>query len=428
MTIPFGRQFRKEYFEFDPDYIPLNNGSFGASPKVVREFASAERARQRANADLYFRYDLLDRLAVGRNAVASVVDADPKNLAFVQNATVGVNTVLRSIPFKKGDVVVSASTTYGGCANTLKFLAEKIGIINVLVTLNYPMSSDEVVAEYEQAIEKGKALGEVKMLFFDTVSSMPAARLPWERLVKLSKDNGLLSFVDAAHCIGLVGGISLNTVQPDFFITNMHKWFYVPTPAALLYVDPKHHRAIQTFPISHSYVPNDGSALPVGVQENLLHHKFGFMSTCDYTHYVAAAKAAEFRREVCGGEEAIQKYCYDLAKAAAKLFADELNGEILHGGDATDLSIATSMINVHIPLEGVPDSELWLATASIQENLLRKYKVFIPLSVYRSRAFVRLSAETYVEMADFEDGLKALKLAIKDYQDSLTAKVQTLKV
>ena len=433
-TVPFGRQFRHKYFQFDPEYIPLNHGSFGAAPTEVLEAAAEETRRCRANPDKYLRYELLNRTNPARLEVAKIIDADPKNVVFVQNATVGVNTVLRSIPFKKGDVVISASTTYGACTKTLQFLAQKIGIILVNVTLNYPMSSDQVVEAYYNAILEGKEKGPVVLAFFDAVSSMPACRLPWERLVKLCKDNNIMSFVDAAHCIGLLESISLSRVQPDFFVSNIHKWFFAPAPAALLYVAPQHHRAVHTFPISHTYIPNDGSKIPDSLEETLLEDKFGFIGTADYSNYVVTQKAAEFRREVCGGENAITTYCYDLAKKAADHFAKEFNGEILVGGGKDDpLDIQTSMVNVFLPLVedfGVPEDDLMEAVNEIQVNLLQKYNVFIPFTVYKGRPLIRLSAQIYVDMQDFEDGAKALKLAIKDYQDNFIPefKLKNLKV
>lgn len=427
-VIPFGRQFRKEYFDFDEGYLPLNHGSFGACPNVVMDFATEEKARSKANPDLYLRYDLNDRLALGLAPIAQIMGANPKNIGFVPNATIGINAVLRSLPFKKGDVIIYANTTYGACIKTIGFLKDFMGVIPYQVTLNYPMSSDEVVAVYAKAIEDAKALGQVKMLFFDTVSSMPAFRLPWERLVKLAKDNGLLSMVDAAHCIGLLTNVSLDTVQPDFFVTNIHKWFFAPTPAALLYLAPQHHRTIQTLPISHTYIPNDGSVLPAEIEENLMQLKFGFIGTADYANYVASAKAFEFRRDVCGGEEVIAKYCLDLAKCAGKLYADELGGEIIGGGGEGDLETATSMITLSISLPGVSEDQMEKATAEIQENLVRKHNVFIPVFSYRGRATLRLSAQIYLEMLDFEEGLKVLKQVIKEYQNNLSSSMEKLKV
>lgn len=430
MTVPFGREFRHKHFGFDPEYIPLNHGSFGASPNLVLAAVAKERDDFRSNPDLYTRYQVEGRLAPAHAEIAKVLDADPLNVAFVTNASIGVNTVLRSLPFKKGDVVVYASTTYAACANTIRFLKELMEIVPVFVKIDYPMSSDEIVDAYAKAIKDAKAQGPVKLGFFDVVSSMPAARLPWERLVALCREQGVLSFVDGAHCIGLLEDVSLNTVRPDFFVTNLHKWFYTPTPASLLYVDQKHHRAVQPFPISGSYIPHDADLSPEA-EENLLLEKFKVIGAIDYSHYIAAATAAEFRRDVCGGEHAIISYSWDLARKAADLYAKELNAEILvGGGPEDDLDIRTAMINLYLPFEayGIPKENYGEACVKLTSNLVHKYKVYVPFSVYNGRPLIRISGQTYLEMADFEDGLKAIKSVIKDYQQDLIPKLKNLSV
>lgn len=426
--VPFGRQFRQTYFEFDPAYIPLNHGSFGATPIPVLDAAAAEQRECRANTDLYLRYKMEAKMEPARQKLCEVLDADPLNMVFVANATIGVNTILRSMPLEKGDVVIAASTTYGACANTLRFLEERVGIVPVFIKIKYPMSSDEIVQAYENAIKESE--GPVKFGFFDAVSSMPAARLPWERLVELCKQYNVMSIVDAAHCVGLLPDVSLNTVRPDFFITNIHKWFFTPAPAALMYVDPKHHRSIQTFPISWTYTP-EHQELPTGTEKTLLQAKFGFVGTIDYTNYIVAAKAAEFRQEVCGGEHAIIKYNSELASKGAALFAKELNGEVFVGSGPEDTLVTdTSMTNVYlsfaeydIPVEDYPE-----AIAELQAQLVQKYNVFIQFSLYNGRPLIRLSGQVYLEMADFEDGVKALKAALKDYQRDLVPEFKRLSV
>lgn len=59
-----------------------------------------------------------------------------------------------------------------------------------------------------------------------------------ERVVALLKEEQVLSLVDGAHAIGQVP-VDLTATQPDFFLSNMHKWLFAQRGAAFLYVDPK---------------------------------------------------------------------------------------------------------------------------------------------------------------------------------------------
>jgi selenocysteine lyase/cysteine desulfurase len=44
--------------------------------------------------------------------------------------------------------------------------------------------------------------GRVRLAMFDTVLTFPGVRLPWERLVELCREMGVLSLIDGAHGIG----------------------------------------------------------------------------------------------------------------------------------------------------------------------------------------------------------------------------------
>jgi selenocysteine lyase/cysteine desulfurase len=42
----------------------------------------------------------------------------------------------------------------------------------------------------------------VRLVMFDTVLTFPGVRMPWERLVEVCREMGVLSLIDGAHGIG----------------------------------------------------------------------------------------------------------------------------------------------------------------------------------------------------------------------------------
>lgn len=148
-----------------------------------------------------------------------LLNCDYHNLAILENSSTAIDTILRSYPFVKGDKFVISSTTYRACANTVKFLENRIGIEVILIELNFPLTNAEILDKFRDEFEKNSP----KLCLFDIVSSQPAIRFPFEKITELCREYGVLSLVDGAHGIGLVE-LSLKDLKPDFLVTTLHKW------------------------------------------------------------------------------------------------------------------------------------------------------------------------------------------------------------
>jgi selenocysteine lyase/cysteine desulfurase len=419
--VPFGRKFREKYFAFGDGVVIFNHGSFGATPRPVLEARTEYLRKANEFQDQYFRRDIffsysketpLDR---SRKVTAEVVDADVDNVVFVSNATTGVNTVLRSFPFERGDVIVYAQTIYPSCGNTLRWLEKYVGITVAAVELQYPMSQDEVVQTYTDAIDAQQKAGKtVRLCFFDTVSSVPACLMPWERLVEECRKRDVLSLVDGAHGIGLID-ISLRKTKPDFFTSNLHKWFFVPTSCALLYVDPKHHHKIMSLPVSSPY-PNAYDNVDNGKSDSkYLANLFSYTGTTDCTPFLCAPDALKFRNEVCGGEQKIRTYCHGLAKKAGPLISEMWGGtEILSGkGD----EIITTMVNVALPLD-LPVERHKRALQLLFAYLL-DHKTAVNAFSYKGQLWTRWSFNVYNDIEEVPAVARIILGAVEHIKSSL---------
>ena len=150
-------------------------------------------------------------------------------VVFVPNATTAINVVLRSLRYETGDVILHLSTVYGAVEKTIQYLREttEVDIINVAV--QYPIDDELLVSLFRSGIHGAKSQGKtVKIAVFDTISSLPGVRVPWERLVEVCKDESVLSMVDGAHGVGHIG-LDLAKVQPDFFASKSISEMLLPT-------------------------------------------------------------------------------------------------------------------------------------------------------------------------------------------------------
>src|SRR3954451_19919315 len=96
----------------DPKTIFLNHGSFGSCPRPVLEYQSMLRERLERQPVQFLVRELEELLDQARGELARFVGASARDLVFVQNATTGVNTVLRSLRFEPGDELLVTDHEY----------------------------------------------------------------------------------------------------------------------------------------------------------------------------------------------------------------------------------------------------------------------------------------------------------------------------
>ncbi|KAI9838817.1 MAG: hypothetical protein M1837_002310 [Sclerophora amabilis] len=218
----FGREMRK-LFLFDDKYVNLNHGSFGAFPRSIRDLVQRYQAQTESRPDPFLRYDYPKLLDRSRESLSKFLHAPLDEVVLLSNATTGVNTVLRSLVFQPGDHILYFNTTYGACAKTVEYVCEYTPAKPIRLDLSLPIEDDAIVGMMREAIRAVKEEGgRVKVAILDTVVSMPGVKMPLESMVKVCKDEDVLSLVDGAHGIGHLE-LDLAKLDADFFISNCHK-------------------------------------------------------------------------------------------------------------------------------------------------------------------------------------------------------------
>ena len=223
-TVPFGRAIRDAHFNFDEAYTPLNHGSFGALPTAIRGYQREMQELTEAKPDTFIRYTIPKLLDESRAAVAPLLGVSTDEVVFVPNATTAINTVLRNLVYEKRDVIMYFSTIYPGEKNTIQYLCETTPLESVCIELQYPIQDHKIICSFVAAVQKVRKGGSrAKIAIFDTVSTFPGVRVPWEALVAQCRKLEILSLIDGAHGIGHIDLTKLGELQPDFFTTNCYK-------------------------------------------------------------------------------------------------------------------------------------------------------------------------------------------------------------
>ncbi|KAI0478386.1 pyridoxal phosphate-dependent transferase, partial [Xylariaceae sp. FL0804] len=251
----------------------------------------------------------------------------------------------------------------------------------------------------------------VRLAIIDTIVSLPGIRVPFERLVPALQAEGALVHVDGAHGIGQID-IDVATLRPDFFVTNIHKWLFVPRGCAAFVVPKRHQHLIRTsLPTSYGFKTREqlrGGADPGFVD------MFDFTGTTDQTNFLCVEAALEFRREVCGGERAIRDYIHSVAQRGGVAAAAVLGTEILdcEGTCLRDCAFT----NVRLPLElgtdaagQVDPKHAAKVIAMLKRTAYEESGMYFQTCLYRGAFWWRLSGMVYVEEDDFRRGAEVLK-------------------
>jgi selenocysteine lyase/cysteine desulfurase len=397
-------------------------GSFGTFPRVVRDALRKSQDECEAKPDSFIRFAYPKALDVSRQAVANLLNAPVDTCVFVPNATTGVNTVLRNLVFAEGDVILYFATIYGACEKSVSYITETTAAESFKIDDHvYPMSDDMLCESFEKAIARIKGLGKrPKVAIFDTIVSLPGLRVPFERLISACRAHGVLSLVDGAHGIGHIP-LDLTQLDPDFFISNLHKWLFVPRGCAILYVPERNQGLMRsTLPTSHGYVPlpNSGSKinnpLPPSAKSPFVVN-FEFTGTMDNAPYLCVPAALKFRESLTwqgkSGEDAIVSFAQNQAREAGKLVAEILSTEVMQNEKGT---LGCNFANVRLPLDSaaLADGETSKAVRIAQwisSTLVDEYNTFIAIIYYGGAWWCRLSAQIYLTMDDWEWAGNALK-------------------
>jgi isopenicillin-N epimerase len=232
----------------DPEVTYLNHGSFGACPAAVLERQAELRlALEREPVDFLDR-DLPGRLEAARTALAAFVHADPADLAFVPNATTGVNAVLRSLRFSSADELLLTNHTYAACRKTVDFVTQRCGARPVIASLPFPLEHEQQIIDAVLA----RVSPRTRLALMDHVTSPTALVLPIEHLVRELAARGVDTLVDGAHAPGQVP-LDLAALGAAYYTGNAHKWLCAPKGAAFLYVRRDRQAELHPTVISHGY-------------------------------------------------------------------------------------------------------------------------------------------------------------------------------
>jgi isopenicillin-N epimerase len=384
----------------DPKIAFLNHGSFGSCPRPVLEFQQELRARLERQPIQFFVRDLEGLLDESRGELARFLGADAEDLVFVPNATAGVNTVLRSLPWKPGDELLVTNHEYNACRNALNFVAEQTGAQVVVADIPFPLdSSDEIISVILRSVTPRTHLA-----LLDHVSSQTGLVFPLDPLAGELTARGIDTLVDGAHAPGMLP-VHLQTLGAAYYTGNCHKWLCAPKGAGFLHVRRDKQDLIRPLSISH------GANSPRKDRSRFL-IEFGWTGTWDPSACLSVPEALRYVGSLLpGGWPEIMERNRTLVLAARKTLCKTLNIELpcpdeLIGSLASfPLPDATSIEPPTSPLYSDP----------LQDQLREKHGIEVPVIPWPAppKRLLRISAQLYNSLGQYQRLAEALQQILR---------------
>ena len=301
------------HWGLDPETVFLNHGSFGATPLAILHEQRRWQDWMELEPVRFFEELLPPALVESREALATMLSCDPDDLALIENATSGVNTILRSFDFKPGDEILVPDHAYQACRNAIDFVASRNDVTVVTVNIPFPLEGPEVVIE----LILNSVTENTVLAMIDTVTSPTGLRMPFEELTSLLEEKGVSVLLDAAHGIGMIP-LSLEDLGASYVTSNAHKWLCAPKGSAFLYVRKDRQDKVHPLTISH------GMTFPLG-DTTRFRHEFDWTGTRDPSAWCTLPFVIEHISSIYeGGWQAIMQRNRSLALEARELLCEKL--------------------------------------------------------------------------------------------------------
>ena len=384
----------RDHWQLNPDIDFLNHGSFGACPRIVlqKQEALISELEQDPIKFLAPERDLLPKLDAVRRTIADLVNAPASDLAFVRNATDGVNAVLGSFPLKEDDQILITNHGYNACSNAARHVAEKAGAEIVVADIPFPLESDtDVMAAIEN-----KITSRTRLILIDHVTSPTGLILPVEQVISLARAKDIRVLIDGAHTPGMIP-LNLTTLAPDYYTANHHKWLCGPKSSGFLFVQPEWQTQVRPNVISH------GANQDCSTRTRFL-TEFDWIGTYDPTPLLAVPTAIAFLESLYPeGLDQLYQRNHEAVVKARQVICNTLQ---------TEFPCSNEMLGsmASVPLNATRLTEHDKSTATLQQRLYQEHSLELPVFQLRDsgRWCLRISMQAYNEACQIDRLASAL--------------------
>ena len=223
------------FYPAPPDAIVnLEHGYFGAMAAPVQ--AAFEQAVRYTNEQLspFVRGEFTrTHVDILRQRVAALIGAQPHEILLTRSGTESMQVLITQYHgLAPGDTVLWSNLDYPAMRTAMRWLSQRRGVTSTQVTLSLPISDDEIIARYAQAMRQAV---KPRLLLLSQVTPANGQQLPVKEIMTLAREHGIDVLLDNAHALGQVE-VDVQAMDVDFAGFNLHKWLGAPAGLGVVYI------------------------------------------------------------------------------------------------------------------------------------------------------------------------------------------------
>lgn len=366
----------KNLFLLDKEITFLNFGSFGACPKeIFDDYINWQYLLEKEPVQ-YITVDGYAYLKKSREALATSINCNAKDLVFVPNPTHAFNILAKNLFLNPGDEILTTNLEYGAMDKTWEYYSEKAGAKYVRQAISLPIQSKE---DFIHEFWKGYS-DKTKYIFISQITSSTALILPVKEICDEAKKRGLITIVDGAHVPGHIE-LNLSELQADYYSGACHKWMMTPKGCSFLYVKKEFQENLDPLIISWGFKsinPSDSKFFD--------YHQFN--GTRDFSAYLTVPKAIEF----------MNKYDWNSVSMNCKKQVLENAPKLFDFLKTTSLAPLNKDFFGQICSTKIHTTE----PEKLQRLLFEKYKIEIPVMRHGKDCYIRFSFQAFNESSEID--------------------------
>jgi isopenicillin-N epimerase len=269
-------------FTVDRTLVNLNNGGVSPSPAFVQD-AMKKHLDLSNKAPTYYMWQIQEPMREGvRQRMARQWGVDPGEIAFVRNASEGLQTLQFGMDLARGDEVLTTTQDYPRMITTFRQRERREGVILKQIEIPVPAEDPaEVVRRFEEAINE-----RTRMILICHTINLTGQIFPVREVSELGRRRGIPVIVDGAHGLAHFE-FKLPELGCDYYATSLHKWLFAPHGTGLLYV--KKDRIPTLWPLM---------AAPERMDDDI--RKYEEIGTHPAANYLAIGEALTFHQGLGG--------------------------------------------------------------------------------------------------------------------------------